>query len=102
MAKEAREYFEDKFEAQLKIFMEELEELGFKVENMGWESELENQREIIELRLRLEALMKKFQELKAASNPSWRPLKEDMENALREFSDSLRNVASRWEGALPE
>lgn len=102
MTKEPREYFEDKFDAQLKVFMDDLGELEFKVESMGWESEMENKREIIELRLKLEALAKEFQGLRTADDLSWRLGKEDMENALDEFGRSLKDVVSRWEEVLPE
>jgi len=100
--KEPREYFEDKFDAQLQTFKEDLGELEFKVENMGWESEMENKREITELRLRLASLKKKVQELKAANDCSWQLRKEDMEKALAEFDSSLRGLIWRWEEVLPE
>jgi len=99
--KEPREYFEDKFDAQLQAFEEDLGELEFRVENMGWESGMENRREIMELRLRLDSLRKKVQELKAANDCSWQLRKEDMEMALAEFDSSLKSLILRWEEVLP-
>jgi len=102
MTKEPRDFYEDKVDAQIKAFLDDLGELEFKVESMGWESEMENKREIMELRLKLEGLARKFQELRATDDHSWRLKKEDMERALGEFGGSLKEVVSRWEEILPE
>ncbi len=102
MSKEPREYFEDKFEAQLRAFKEELEEWQFKLENMGWESETDNLREVMELGLKLETATRKFQELRTASDSSWPLQKEAIENTLDEFGCSLKEAVSRWEAVLPE
>jgi hypothetical protein len=102
MSKEPREYFEGKCEAQLRSFKEELGELEFKVENTGWEPETDNLREIAELRLKLDGVATKFQELKTASDSSWQAHRQDMENALDEFGSSLKAAVSKWEAFLPD
>jgi hypothetical protein len=102
MAREPREYFEDKFDAQLKTFEAELGDLEFKVGDTGWEPETDYLREIEELKLRLEAIRKKFHELKAASDASWRVEKEDIERALDDFGNTLKDAVSRWDAILPD
>lgn len=95
MSKEVREFFEDKIAAQLLAFREELEELDYRVENRGWESDIEIQQELMEIGVKLKALGKDFQALKTIPDQSWELLKEDLENGLQELSAAIKDVASR-------
>ncbi|MDH4197023.1 MAG: hypothetical protein OEW05_06435 [Candidatus Aminicenantes bacterium] len=95
MSKEPREFFEDKVGAQLLAFQDELEELDYRVENRGWESDIEIQQELMELGVKLKALRKDFQVLKTIPDQSWQLQKEDLENALQELSASIKDMISR-------
>lgn len=95
MSREPREYFEDKVGAQLVACQEELEELDYRVENRGWESDVEIEQELMELGVKLKTLRKDFQILKTIPDPSWQRQKEDLENALQEWNASIRGMISR-------
>jgi hypothetical protein len=99
--KEPKAFFEDKIETQLRAFDEDLNEWEIKVENMGWEPELDNEREIVEFRLMLQAMEKEYQELKATEGLPWKERKETLESDFEKFGRSLRSAVARWEEIMP-
>lgn len=58
MHKDPKEYFMDKLEENIREVEEQLDELENKVEDAGWEPELDYDRQIEGIRLRLEELKK--------------------------------------------
>lgn len=98
MSKAPREFFESKVEAQLISLQEDLEEWTFELENRGWESDTEVQRELRESSLKLRALRSQFEALKACPARSWTDQKNDLEDQMREFTMKFQDAAARWSG----
>jgi hypothetical protein len=87
MTKEPREYFEDKGE---------LDELKFRMENVPWEPGTDEDREIQSLGLRLAEAERKLHELRAASDSSWHPMREELEAILTGLGDAInQSLAAR-------
>lgn len=102
MHKDPKEYFIDKLEENIREVEEQLDELETKVEDAGWEPELDYDRQIEALRLRLEDLKKEAERFEAASGSTWGEFKGCCENTLSEIAKDAQELSDRMDAILPE
>jgi hypothetical protein len=89
MSREPREYFEDKCAARISEIKAELDELEYDAENVPWDPGADEYREIVDLRLRLQELEKKLEEMRAAGDAAWPVVRDEMEAGLSALSQAV-------------
>jgi chromosome segregation ATPase len=102
MHKDPKEYFMDKLEENIREVEEQLDELETKMEDAGWEPELDYDRQIEALRLRLEDLKKEAERFEAASDSTWSEFKRSCENTLTEIAKDGQELSDRMDAILLE
>lgn len=102
MHKDPIEYFMDKLEEEISELEEQLEEFETKLEDAGWEPELDYEKQIDNIRLRLKDLKKEADRFEYARGATWSTFRRNCENTLSEISDDVQELTARMDQILPE
>jgi chromosome segregation ATPase len=102
MHKDPKEYFMDKLEENIREVEQQLDELETKVEDAGWEPEMDYDRQIENIRLRLEELEKEAERFEAASGSTWSEFKRNCENTLSEITEDVQELTGQMDKILVE
>ncbi len=102
MHKDPKEYFMDKLEEDIREIEEQLDVLETKLEDAGWEPEMDFRNQIDSLRLRLENLMKEVDRFEVSSESKWSVFKKSCENTLSKISKDTQEITSRMNNFLLE
>ena len=95
MSKEPREYFEEKCAALLNEVKAGLEELEYRAENVPWDAGTDEHREFDDLRIRLQDAENLLHELRAAGEPAWLALRDEIEGRLAALNEEVGRRLSR-------
>jgi chromosome segregation ATPase len=102
MHKDPKEYFMDKLQENIREVEEQLDELETKVEDAGWEPEMDYDRLIESIRLRLEELKKEAERFEAARGSTWSEFKKSCENTLSEITKEAQVLTAQMDKILLE
>jgi ElaB/YqjD/DUF883 family membrane-anchored ribosome-binding protein len=102
MPKEPKEYFVDKVEDIISEIEEQLDELETKLEDSGWEPEMDLENQIDSFRVRLEEVRKEVESYEVTSGSAWRIFKRSSQNMLSEISREVQELAARMDQVLLE
>jgi hypothetical protein len=89
-----REYYVERLRGQVKEMAEKVSNLEFKIEESDWEPEMDYHKQIDELRIGLDRVRNKIEELEAASDSAWMKVLETAEDQLAELEASLEKATS--------
>ncbi len=98
----SREDYAGTVEEQIADFEETLDGYETDMESTGWDDLSEFRNRIDDLRARLKSLRSQSEELADAEDAEWPALHEDMEKALLDMSDAMRDIAVELGQVLPE
>jgi hypothetical protein len=94
-AEGAREHYQEKIEATLKEWGEEIENLRKKADKLGAEAKGRFRVQIEELRARQETAGKKLDELKKTGGEAWEDLRKGAETALEELKKGVEGAVAK-------
>jgi hypothetical protein len=95
MSKEPREYFEEKSAALINELKAELDELEYSAENVPWDPGSDEHREFDDLHIRFQDAENLLHELRAAGEPAWPGLREEMEKRLSALNEAVGRRLSK-------
>lgn len=102
MHKDPKEYFMDKLEEEIREVEEQLDELETRLEDAGWEPELDYEKQIDNIRLRLEDLKKEADRFESTGGTTWGMFQRSSQNTLSEISRDTQELISRMDSILVE
>lgn len=91
-----KEAYQEKLEAQLRIWNAKIEELKGKADKAEAEAKIRYQEQLQALRAKQEEAEKRLRELKAAGEGAWEDLKGGIEKVWDELRDAVEKAASRF------
>jgi ElaB/YqjD/DUF883 family membrane-anchored ribosome-binding protein len=95
MSKEPRDYFEEKSAALINELKAELDELEYNAENVPWDPGSDEHREFDDLRIQLQDTENLLHELKAAADPAWPAIRDEMEKRLGALNEAVGRRLSK-------
>jgi DNA repair exonuclease SbcCD ATPase subunit len=95
MHKDPREYFMDKLEEDTKEIEEQLDELETKLEDAGWEPELDYENQIENLRVRLKEFKEEVDRFEVSGESTWGAFKKFKGKTLSEISKDAQDLINQ-------
>ncbi len=102
MHKDPKEYFMDKLEENIREVEQQLDELETKVEDAGWEPEIDYDNQIENIRLRFEEFKREAERYEAASCSTWSEFKRKCENTLSQITKDTQELTAQMDEILLE
>ena len=102
MHKEPKEYFLDKLEEQIFEMEAQLDDLEIRMEDAGWDPDIDNRIQIDGLRLRLRSLVEDVDGYEAASDTTWDKFKENCGRTLDEAAKEAKKIIDDMDKVLLE
>lgn len=102
MHKDPREYFIDKLEEDTNEIEEQLDELETKLEDAGWEPELDYENQIENLRIRIKQFKEEVNRFEVTGESTWREFKKNYGKTLSEISTDAQVLTFQFSEILPE
>jgi DNA repair exonuclease SbcCD ATPase subunit len=102
MHKDPREYFIEKLEEDTKEIEEQLDELETKLEDAGWEPELDYENQIENLRIRLKKFKEEVDRFEASGESTWGVFKKYYGKTLSRISKDAQDLTNQLSDILPE
>lgn len=94
-----REEFQQKMQAQLKEWQDELAKLQERADKASASVKAQIQEQIEELRHKRDATANKLDQLQTASDAAWDDLKSGLEASWKDLKSSLDRASSRFKAA---
>jgi hypothetical protein len=91
----SREHYQEKIEATLKEWGEEIEKIRMKADKLGAETRVKYREQIEDLHARQETARKKMEEMKRAGGEAWEDLRKSAEAALEELKKGVEGVVAK-------
>lgn len=102
MHKEPKEYFMDKLEEDIREVEEQMNELETKLEDSGWEPDMDLKKQIENIRLRLNDLEREVDRFESSGDTTWDTFKVSCEETLSEISRDAQELSVRLDKVLLE
>lgn len=102
MHKEPREYFIDKLEEDTKEIEEQLDELEARLEDAGWEPELDYEKQIENIRFRIKEFKKELDRFEVNGKSTWGAFKKYYGNTLSGISKDIQEFTAQLNNILIE
>jgi uncharacterized protein YaaN involved in tellurite resistance len=102
MHKEPKEYFMNKLDESIREVEEQLEELETRMEDAGWEPELDYERQIEGLRFRLEEFKKAVDRFELKDDTTLSKFRKSCEDTLSEIFKETQELTARVDQILLE
>lgn len=102
MHKDPREYFVEKLEEDVREIEELLDELETKLEDAGWEPELDYENQIENLRIRIKEFREEADRFEVTGESTWGAFKKYYGKTLSEISKDVQEFTNLLGDILPE
>ena len=90
-----KEAYQEKVDAQFKVWSAEFKELQAKAEMAKAEAKIELHKHLQTLKAKQEAAQQKLKELKEAGADAWEKAKPDLEKAIDNLKSAWENIKKR-------
>jgi hypothetical protein len=91
----SRELYQERIEAKLREWGEEIETLKKKADKLGSEARVRYREQIDDLRPRQEAAWSKLEELKRSGGEAWEDIRKGAESALEELKKGVEGAVGK-------
>lgn len=102
MHKDPREYFIENVEEDTNEIEEQLDELKTKLEDAGWEPELDYENQIENLRIRIKEFKEEVERFEVTGGSTWGTFKKHYGKTLSGISKDAQELANQLSDILPE
>lgn len=102
MHKEPKEYFLGNVDDQIFELEAELDDIETRIEDEGWEPDIDYRRQIDSLRLRLKRLKENIDDYEVVGDATWNDFKEHFKRTLDEVEKETERIIKSMDKILLE
>jgi chromosome segregation ATPase len=100
--KEPKEYFVNRLSEQVSEMEEEISELEVRLEDSGWEPELDYEKQIDEMKIALREARERLSELESSGWKGWPTMYKETDASLGDLLTRIQTLREVMDRFLPE